>query len=63
MKGRGGYGNVYGYGNGYGSSRTSVEEEPELEPKEEGREWGGWLRQRMAAMPEREYGAYFRAAQ
>ena len=61
MKVRGGYGSVYGYGNGYGSSRTSVEEEPELEPKEEGR--GGWLRQRMAAMAEREYGAYFRAAQ
>lgn len=65
MKARGGYGNVYGYGNGDGLSRTSVEEEPEEEPKEEGRasERRGWLRQRMAAMPEREYGAYFRVAQ
>jgi hypothetical protein len=51
MKGRGGY--------GYGSSRTSVDEEPEPQSrdwKEVGNERGGWLRQQMAGMTEREHG-------
>ena len=47
MKGRGGY--------GYGSSRTSVEEEPEPQSRD-WKERGGWLRQRMADMSEREHG-------
>ncbi|KAI9459471.1 hypothetical protein BJY52DRAFT_369834 [Lactarius psammicola] len=46
-------GRVKGRG-GYASSRTSLEDDPEPR-KETGREWGGWLRQRTAAVPEPEH--------
>lgn len=49
-------GRVKGQG-GYASSRTSLEDEPEP-LKETGREWGGWLRQRTAAVHEPEHVDY-----
>ena len=51
-----GTGMCMGMSTNTGRLATSVDEVPELGSKEEGREWGGgWLRQRVAAIPEQEW--------